>query len=269
MKGTFRPAARASGQARLHRLRFDLYHWPAVSTRNAAAFRVDLRDRHAQRTRDRALDLCPARRSPVQLRRQRLLERDRHRSDQDRRHRRPGVGLHRRSAQLHASTPTVSMPTTRRASTPARCNHALNYGGDSFHDVVDTTGFGTVFTPSGERTVSGAFVQLKSNYSTCARRRSRAVRYDHYDLEAAASPTQGDRSLAEDHRRRDAGRRLHAVLHLRRGLPRAGAHRDAGHRQRIRRSPQFDLPAESRSPARSRQEQGSRRQSALRQRAAS
>jgi hemoglobin/transferrin/lactoferrin receptor protein len=37
--------------------------------------------------------------------------------------------------------------------------HALNIGADSFHDQVGTTGFGTIFTPSGERTVSGNFWQ--------------------------------------------------------------------------------------------------------------
>jgi hemoglobin/transferrin/lactoferrin receptor protein len=61
-------------------------------------------------------------------------------------------------------------------------HHALNYGGDSFRDEVDTTGFGTIFTPSGERTVSGAFIQLKTDYAGIFESIT-AVRYDSYALQ--------------------------------------------------------------------------------------
>ena len=54
-----------------------------------------------ERARDRTLDLFAAGRSSVGFRRQRLLEQDRHGSEEDRRHRRSGVGVHRRPAQLH------------------------------------------------------------------------------------------------------------------------------------------------------------------------
>jgi hemoglobin/transferrin/lactoferrin receptor protein len=80
--------------------------------------------------------------------------------------------------------------TTRFDTGPVR--HALTYGGDAFRDKVDTSGFGTVFTPSGERTVSGAFVQLKSNYSSWLEVIS-AVRYDSYDLSGGGLGSSGDR----------------------------------------------------------------------------
>ncbi len=70
--------------------------------------------------------------------------------------------------------------------------HALTYGVDGFQDQVTTTGFGTVFTPAGERTVSGGFVQLKSNYSTWLEVIS-AARYDNYRLEGGGLQTEGDR----------------------------------------------------------------------------
>ncbi|MCI0681234.1 MAG: TonB-dependent hemoglobin/transferrin/lactoferrin family receptor [Gemmataceae bacterium] len=70
--------------------------------------------------------------------------------------------------------------------------HALNVGGDSFHDVVSTTGFGTVFTPSGERTVSGSFIQLKTNFAN-AFETIAAARYDQYSLSGGGVGTQGNR----------------------------------------------------------------------------
>src|SRR5262249_7973102 len=70
--------------------------------------------------------------------------------------------------------------------------NALTYGGDAFQDQVKTAGFNTVFTPSGERTVSGAFVQLKSNYTTLLEVIS-ALRYDRYTLSGGGLSTSGDR----------------------------------------------------------------------------
>jgi hemoglobin/transferrin/lactoferrin receptor protein len=70
--------------------------------------------------------------------------------------------------------------------------NALTYGGDSFHDQVDTAGFNTVFTPSGERTVSGAFVQLKSNYASLLEVVG-ALRHDRYALEGGGLTASGDR----------------------------------------------------------------------------
>jgi hemoglobin/transferrin/lactoferrin receptor protein len=70
--------------------------------------------------------------------------------------------------------------------------HALTYGVDAFQDRVDTTGFGVVFTPSGERAVGGGFMQLKSNYSSWLEVIS-AVRYDSYRLEGGGVSSSGDR----------------------------------------------------------------------------
>lgn len=83
--------------------------------------------------------------------------------------------------------------TSRFDTGPLR--HAVTYGGDAFRDHVtntDPTGTGDLFTPSGERTVSGAFVQWKSNYSTWLETIS-AVRYDSYSLKGGAVSTDGDR----------------------------------------------------------------------------
>lgn len=70
--------------------------------------------------------------------------------------------------------------------------HALTYGLDGFRDQVHTTGFGTVFTPSGERTVSGGFIQLKSTHSTWLEVIG-AARYDRYELQGGGVETKGDR----------------------------------------------------------------------------
>jgi hemoglobin/transferrin/lactoferrin receptor protein len=70
--------------------------------------------------------------------------------------------------------------------------HTLTVGGDAFKDYVDTGGFGVVFTPSGDRTVSGAFVQLKSNYGEWLEVIS-AARYDNYSLQGGSVSTSGDR----------------------------------------------------------------------------
>ena len=80
--------------------------------------------------------------------------------------------------------------TSRFDTGPLR--HALTYGVDAFQDRVDTSGFGTVFTPSGERTVSGGFVQLKSNYSTWLEVIG-AARYDQYQLQGGGFESDGSR----------------------------------------------------------------------------
>jgi hemoglobin/transferrin/lactoferrin receptor protein len=70
--------------------------------------------------------------------------------------------------------------------------HAFNIGGDSFRDEVDTDGFGTVFTPGGERTVSGSFGQLKTDYAGLLETIA-AVRYDRYSLQGGGFFSDGDR----------------------------------------------------------------------------
>jgi hemoglobin/transferrin/lactoferrin receptor protein len=69
---------------------------------------------------------------------------------------------------------------------------ALTLGADGFQDKVDTSGFGVVFTPSGERSVAGAFAQWKTNYSTWFEFIS-AVRFDQYRLEGGGAETDGNR----------------------------------------------------------------------------
>lgn len=82
--------------------------------------------------------------------------------------------------------------TSRFDTGPVR--HALTYGIDGFQDEVETSGFGTIFTPSGKRTVSGGFIQLKSNYGNWVEVIS-AARYDRYELDATATSAavEGDR----------------------------------------------------------------------------
>lgn len=85
--------------------------------------------------------------------------------------------------------------TSRFETGPFR--HALTLGGDIFQDkvdVVDPSGTGDLFTPSGERTVAGGFAQLKTNYSTWLEIIS-ALRYDTYDLSGGSNnaSSSGDR----------------------------------------------------------------------------
>jgi hemoglobin/transferrin/lactoferrin receptor protein len=74
-------------------------------------------------------------------------------------------------------------------------NHLVTVGADAFQDrvsVVDPTGTGDLFTPSGERTVAGAFVQLKSKYSTWLEVIG-AARYDSYRLSGGSTSSNGER----------------------------------------------------------------------------
>jgi hemoglobin/transferrin/lactoferrin receptor protein len=73
--------------------------------------------------------------------------------------------------------------------------NAVTYGFDAFRDDVVTTdsrGNSNITTPSGIRTVSGGFIQLKQNYSTWFEAIS-AIRYDRYDLDSRTVNTGGDR----------------------------------------------------------------------------
>jgi hemoglobin/transferrin/lactoferrin receptor protein len=78
--------------------------------------------------------------------------------------------------------------------------NALTYGFDAFNDKVttfDSRGNSNITTPSGERTVSGGFVQLRNNYSTWLEVIS-ALRYDHYELNSSgltggSTSSSGDR----------------------------------------------------------------------------
>jgi hemoglobin/transferrin/lactoferrin receptor protein len=71
--------------------------------------------------------------------------------------------------------------------------NAFTVGFDAFQDDVATTdsrGNSNITTPSGLRTVSGGFAQLKNNYSTWLEIVS-AIRYDHYDLHSSTVSTGG------------------------------------------------------------------------------
>ncbi|MCE4222188.1 TonB-dependent hemoglobin/transferrin/lactoferrin family receptor [Methylobacterium sp. C25] len=75
-------------------------------------------------------------------------------------------------------------------------SHALTVGGDAVFDQVKTTdsagGFGGAFTPSGQRTLAGAFIQDEVRYSSWLRVIG-ALRYDHYDLSGGTFRSIGDR----------------------------------------------------------------------------
>ncbi len=73
--------------------------------------------------------------------------------------------------------------------------NAVTYGFDAFRDDVatnDARGNSEITTPSGVRTVSGGFIQLKQNYSTWFEAIT-AIRYDRYDLDSRTVSTGGDR----------------------------------------------------------------------------
>lgn len=73
--------------------------------------------------------------------------------------------------------------------------NAITYGGDGFRDDVSTAdqnGNSNVTTPGGQRTVTGAFVQWKGNYTSLLEVVG-ALRYDSYELSSARNSTSGDR----------------------------------------------------------------------------
>ena len=75
-------------------------------------------------------------------------------------------------------------------------SHALTIGGDGVFDKVRTTdnagGFVSAFTPSGKRSLLGAFVQDEMRYGTWLRGVV-AARYDSYELKGGAYKSDGDR----------------------------------------------------------------------------
>lgn len=74
--------------------------------------------------------------------------------------------------------------------------HALTVGGDAVGNRVRTTdnagGFGAAFTPSGRRTLAGAFVQDEVRYARWLRVVG-ALRYDTYELSGGPYRSSGDR----------------------------------------------------------------------------
>ena len=77
---------------------------------------------------------------------------------------------------------------------------ALTYGGDVFHDEVknnDPFEGGDVFTPSGERTVGGAFVQSRLTFFDKIDLIT-ALRYDTYNLSGIVVTSGGTQDLETD-----------------------------------------------------------------------
>lgn len=72
---------------------------------------------------------------------------------------------------------------------------ALTYGVDGFNDTVvttDTSGFGSAFTPRGDRTVGGAFVQSQVSFFDTLDIIT-ALRYDTYEISGGPAELEGDR----------------------------------------------------------------------------
>ena len=73
--------------------------------------------------------------------------------------------------------------------------NAITYGADAFFDDVknvDPTGTGDLFTPNGQRTVAGGFVQWKAEVGTLLEAIA-AARYDSYELKGGGFNNSGDR----------------------------------------------------------------------------
>lgn len=77
----------------------------------------------------------------------------------------------------------------------ASVGHSLTYGIDGFQDkvnVIDVIGTADLFTPSGERTVFGAFIQDEVQLTPWLKVIG-ALRYDNYELEGQGTSRDGDR----------------------------------------------------------------------------
>jgi len=76
-------------------------------------------------------------------------------------------------------------------------SHTLTYGGDGVWDKVHTWdtagGYGSAFTPGGERTLFGVYVQDEIRYSSWLRVVG-GVRYDHYELSSPTTGSDGGRA---------------------------------------------------------------------------
>jgi hemoglobin/transferrin/lactoferrin receptor protein len=97
------------------------------------------------------------------------------------------------STDYDLTTYGLDIWNTSRFSTGA-VEHELTYGGDwVFDDVVTTspTGGSDVYTPSGNRTVWGAYIQDKLTYDWLEV--IGALRYDAYRLESDTNSASGDR----------------------------------------------------------------------------
>ncbi len=93
------------------------------------------------------------------------------------------------------ASPGFDIHTTSRFDTWG-LSHALTIGGDAVFDRVRTLdgagGFGAAFTPSGSRTLAGAFVQDEVRYAGWLRVIG-ALRCDQYALSGGPARSSGDR----------------------------------------------------------------------------
>jgi len=100
----------------------------------------------------------------------------------------PGDGLY---DMIH--TYGFDVHDTARFST-AMLNHAVTFGGDGVWDFVNTQdnagGYISATTPSGQRALSGAFVQDEIRYSTWLDVLG-ALRFDHYSLNGGGTGSSG------------------------------------------------------------------------------
>ncbi|MEW9805228.1 TonB-dependent hemoglobin/transferrin/lactoferrin family receptor [Mesorhizobium sp. ZMM04-5] len=90
-------------------------------------------------------------------------------------------------------TPSVDLSNTSRFDTGA-ISHELTYGGDWVRDDVVTTspeGGSDIYTPSGTRRVSGAYIQEKFTWEWLEV--VGALRYDSYELTSDVGEASGDR----------------------------------------------------------------------------
>ena len=175
-----------------------------------------LRHQRDQQHRERALALQPARRPHLRLRRQRLLDQTTKQDQVKIANGTPGslgnpiTGFVGDPRSFSIDTKGFDVHNTSRFDLgPFR--NAFTYGGDFFRDEVenvDQTGNGEVTTPSGARTVSGAFAQWKLNYATWFEAIS-ALRYDNYRLEGNGTTSEGDHLSPKTTRRHHAACRLH------------------------------------------------------------
>lgn len=105
----------------------------------------------------------------------------------------PGFYPEGSKSSFDVRTPSLDIWNTSRFETGA-ASHELTYGGDWVQDDVATTspfGGGDVYTPSGKRRVSGAYVQEKLNWEWLEV--IGALRYDSYKLESDVGEASGDR----------------------------------------------------------------------------
>lgn len=87
----------------------------------------------------------------------------------------------------------LDVNNTSRFETGA-LRHTLTYGADFFTDKVDNTataGFGAGYNPRGERTVGGAFAQLRTHYSSWLEIIT-ALRYDAFEMSGTDITTGND-----------------------------------------------------------------------------